>query len=122
MTALFSRLPELIAQSILPIRVRPTGEAAEPAKPVPLPPAQSKAPLGTTLASSTRCPQSGTRVCDRPDTFGGTHRYYTEGEMLSSVLVHVERSFVQKLKGVPQNRLAETVWTLASLADERPRS
>jgi hypothetical protein len=99
------------------IRLRPTGEAAEPAKPVPPPAPQSNVPLGTRLTSGTRCPQSGTWVCDRPDAFGGARRYYTEGEMLSSVLVPVERSFFQKLKGAPQSRPTGTTWTLERLPD-----
>lgn len=103
------------------IRARPTGgpatSAAEPEPDKPAPAPQSQVPLGTRLASGTRCPQSGTWVCDRPDALGGTRRFITEGETLSSVLVPVERSFFQKLKGNPQSRLAGTTWTLESLSD-----
>lgn len=108
------------------IRARPTSgpatRTAEPGPDKPLPGPQSKVPLGTTLTSGTRCPQSGTWACDRPDAFGGARRYYAEGEMLSSVLVPVERSFFQKLKGSPQSRLAKTIWTLESVTDERPHA
>lgn len=108
------------------IRARPTSgpatRTAEPGPDKPAPGPQSLVPLGTTLASGTRCPQSGTWACDRPDAFGGARRYYAEGEMLSSVLVPVERSFFQKLRGSPQSRLAKTIWTLESFTDERPRA
>lgn len=68
-------------------------------------------PLGTALASGTRCPQTGLWQC-ATDAVGGNRRFVNAGETLSSVLVPVERGFLQKLKGRPQSQLTETVWTL----------
>ena len=71
----------------------------------------TRLPLGTALASGSRCPQSGLWQC-ASDAVGGSRRFFTAGETLSSVLVPVERGFFQKLKGSPQSQLIETVWTL----------
>ena len=38
----------------------------------------------------------------------------TAGETLPTVLVPVERSLIQKLRGTPRNQLAETIWTLVA--------
>ena len=71
----------------------------------------TRLPLGTALASGSRCPQSGLWQC-ASDAVGGSRRFFTAGETLSSVLVPVERGFFQKLKGSPQSQLIETVCTL----------
>ena len=73
-------------------------------------------PLGTALTSGTRCPQSGFWQCTA-DAVGGSRRFFTAGETLSSVLVPVERGFLQKLKDSPQSQLTETVWTLLAYPD-----
>jgi len=76
-------------------------------------------PLGTSLASGTRCPQSGLWQC-AADAVGGKRRFVNAGETLASVLVRVDGSLLQKLKGSPQSQLTETVWTLVGY--ERPNS
>ncbi len=78
----------------------------------PLQEAAPRVPLGTTLTSGTRCPQSGVWQCATAHALSGERRFVTAGETLSRVLVPVERSLFQKLKGAPQNELTETVWTL----------
>jgi hypothetical protein len=78
--------------------------------------AAPRLPLGTALTSGTRCPQSGTWQC-AANAVGGNRRAFTAGETLSSVLVPVDRSFLQRLKGGPKNQLAETVWTLVAYTD-----
>lgn len=75
-------------------------------------------PLGTALATGARCPQSGTWQC-AANAVGGACRIFTAGETLSSVLVPVERSFLQRLKGAPQNELTATVWTLLAYQDAK---
>ncbi len=79
--------------------------------------ATPRLPLGTSLASGTRCPQSGTWQCAAANAVGGARRSFTAGETLSSVLAPVERSFLQRLKGAPQNALTGTVWTLVAYPD-----
>ena len=86
-------------------------EAPTPAKPV----AVATIPLGTVLASGTRCLQTGLWQCNTPNALGGDRRHFSAGETLSTVLVPVARSWLQKLKRAPQNQLAETVWTLIEL-------
>ena len=76
----------------------------------------TRLPLGTALASGVRCPQSGFWQCTA-DAVGGSRRFFTAGETLSSVLVPVERGFLQKLKDSPQSQLTETVWTLLAYPD-----
>jgi hypothetical protein len=83
----------------------------------PLPEAAPRLPLGTSLTSGTRCPQSGSWQCAAANAIGGALRSFTAGETLSSVLVPVDRSFLQRLKGGPKNQLAETVWTLVAYTD-----
>ena len=73
--------------------------------------------LGTVLASGTRCPQSGFWQCTAAHALGGERRFVTAGETLPSVLVPVERTLFQKLKGGPQNQLSETAWTLVAYPD-----
>jgi hypothetical protein len=85
----------------------------------PLPEAAPRLPLGTSLTSGTRCPQSGSWQCAAANAIGGALRSFTAGETLSSVLVPVERSFLQRLKGAPQNALTGTVWTLVSYPDAK---
>ena len=95
----------------------------------PLPPKQSAAPverrpvlavtppaipLGTTLPSGALCPQTGLWQCTDASALGGAQRNFAAGETLPSVLAPVTLSLWQKLKGAPQNRLAETVWTLVA--------
>ena len=84
-------------------------EAPVPAKTLAAAPAAS---LGTMLPSGARCPQSGFWQCGTANALGGDRRHFVAGEMLPTVLVPVQRSLIQKLKGAPQNRLAETTWTL----------
>ena len=84
-------------------------EAPVPAKTLAATPA---VPLGTTLASGARCPQSGLWQCSTAHAMSGDRRHFTSGETLPTVLVPVQRSLIQKLKGGPQNQLAETTWTL----------
>ena len=76
----------------------------------------TRLPLGTALASGVRCPQSGFWQC-AADAVGGNRRFITAGETMSSVLVPVERSLLQKLTGSPQSQLTETVWTLLAYPD-----
>jgi hypothetical protein len=109
------------------LRPRPvTAQAAPAAEPVSVTSsapqvAAPRLPLGTALASGTRCPQSGTWQCATANAVGGARRSFTAGETLSSVLVPVERSFLQRIKGTPQNELAATVWTLIAYTDsEQP--
>ena len=83
-------------------------EAAAPVKAI----AVATIPLGTVLASGTRCPQSGLWQCAAPNALGGDRRSFTAGETLPTVLIPASRSLIQKLKGDPQNQLAETTWTL----------
>ena len=108
------------------LRPRPvTAQAAPAAAPVSATSSAPQAaaprlPLGTALASGTRCPQSGTWQC-AANAVGGNRRAFTAGETLSSVLTPVERSFLQRLKGAPQSELVGTVWTLVAYPDsERP--
>ena len=84
-------------------------EAPAPAKTLAAAPT---VPLGTTLASGARCPQSGLWQCSTAHALGGDRRSFTAGETLPTVLVPVQRGLIQKLKGGPQNQLAETTWTL----------
>ena len=86
-------------------------EAPTSVKPV----AVATIPLGTVLASGTRCLQTGIWQCNTPNALGGDRRHFSAGETLSTVLVPVARSWLQKLKRAPQNQLAETVWTLIEL-------
>jgi hypothetical protein len=81
--------------------------------------AAPRVPLGTTLASGARCPQTGFWQCAATNAVGGARRVFTAGETLSSVLVPVERSFLQRLKGTPQNELTGTVWTLVAHPDAK---
>ena len=103
------------------IRGRPTGAAAGSPKPKadkPTPArSHSSAPLGTTLASGSRCPQAGTWTCAETAALGGARRAFTAGETLPSVLVPVERTLLQRLKGEAQNRHIETVWTLRGVSE-----
>ena len=85
-------------------------EAPAPAKPV----AVATVPLGTVLLSGARCPQAGLWQCAAPNALGGDRRNFTAGETLPTVLVPVERSLIQKLRGTPRNQLAETIWTLVA--------
>ena len=85
-------------------------EAPAPAKPV----AVATVPLGTVLLSGARCPQAGLWQCAAPNALGGDRRNFTVGETLPTVLVPVERSLIQKLRGTPRNQLAETIWTLVA--------
>ncbi len=85
-------------------------EAPAPAKPV----AVATVPLGTVLLSGARCPQAGLWQCAAPNALGGNRRNFTAGETLPTVLVPVERSLIQKLRGTPRNQLAETIWTLVA--------
>ena len=108
------------------LRPRPvTAQAAPAAAPVSATSSAPQAaaprlPLGTALASGTRCPQSGTWQC-AANAVGGNRRAFTAGETLSSVVIPVERSFLQRIKGAPQSELASTVWTLIAYPDsERP--
>lgn len=82
---------------------------------------QSKAlrlPLGTTLASRTRCPQSGFWQCAATPALGDARRFIPAGMALPTVVVRgPERSFFQKLKNEPENHLAETTWTLVAYPD-----
>ena len=94
-------------------RPLPSKHAEAPA-PEPVKVAAPSIPLGTVLPSGTRCPQSGFWQCAVAHALGGERRFVTAGETLPSVLVPVERSWVQKLKGAPQNELAETAWTLVA--------
>ena len=103
------------------IRARPTGGRVEQHaadKPVPPQPPQAKAPLGTTLASGTRCPQTGAWVCDQPDALSGNRRDFQEGETLPSVLAPVKLGLWQKMKGDAPTRLSSTTWTLTELPPE----
>ena len=80
-----------------------------------------RVPLGTSLASGARCPQSGFWQCAAANAVGSSRRAFTAGETLSSVVIPVERSFLQRIKGAPQSELASTVWTLIAYPDsERP--
>ena len=71
-------------------------------------------PLGTALGSGAFCPQNGLWQCAVPMAVGGDRRNFTAGETLPTVLVPVERSLIQKLRGTPRNQLAETIWTLVA--------
>ena len=88
-------------------------EAAAPVKAI----AVATIPLGTVLASGTRCPQSGLWQCAAPNALGGDRRSFTAGETLPTVLIPASRSLIQKLKGDPQNQLAETTWTLIAVPE-----
>jgi len=71
-------------------------------------------PLGTTLTSGVRCPQSGLWQCSASNALGGDRRNFATGETLPTVLVPVNRSWFRKLKGDPDKRQTETVWTLVA--------
>ena len=88
-------------------------EVAAPVKAI----AVATIPLGTVLASGTRCPQSGLWQCAAPNALGGDRRSFTAGETLPTVLIPASRSLIQKLKGDPQNQLAETTWTLIAVLE-----
>jgi len=110
---------ELFDSIVNSIRLRPIGgAAASPDKPVPPPSPQSKAPLGTTLSSGTRCPQTGTWVCDKAEAKGGIRHVFHEGETLPSVLTPVRLGFWLKLKGEAPTRLNSAAWTLTELPPE----
>ena len=97
-------------------RPLPSKHAEAPA-PEPVKVAAPSIPLGTVLPSGTRCPQSGFWQCAVAHALGGERRFVTAGETLPSVLVPVERTLFQKLKGGPQNQLSETAWTLVAYPD-----
>ena len=103
------------------IRARPTGGSAtgddQPAPDKPTPASQSKAPLGTTLASGARCPQSGTWVCEQRGVLGGERRFISAGETLPSVIVPAKRSLLARLAGAATNQPTATNWTLEELHD-----
>ena len=89
--------------------------AAEPApepvrKPVTL-------ALGTRLPSGTRCPQSGVWACAHADAEGGSRRTFQAGQTLPEILVPVQRSVWQKLKGEPAQQLVDTTWTLVDIPE-----
>ena len=112
---------ELFDSIVNSIRVRPTGRSSaenpeDPKKPPPRP--QAKAPLGTTLASGSRCPQSGLWQCSAANALGGDRRSFTVGETLPNVLVPRELSFWQKLKRQPENLLTSATWTLMAYAND----
>ena len=110
---------ELFDSIVNSIRLRPNGSsAATPENSPPPPRPQSKVPLGTTLASDTRCPQTGTWVCDQPDALGGHRRVFREGQTLPSIVAPVKLGLWQKLKGDAPNRLNSTAWTLVELPPE----
>ena len=71
-------------------------------------------PLGTALGSGAFCTQNGLWQCMVRTAVGGDRRNFTAGETLPTVLVPVERSLIQKLRGTPRNQLAETIWTLVA--------
>ena len=74
-------------------------------------------PLGTVLASGTRCPQSGLWQCATTNAKGGDRRTFVAGETLPTVLVPAPRSLIQKLKGDPQDQLVTTAWKLVGYTD-----
>ena len=86
-------------------------EAPAPLKTIAAAPA---VPLGNALDSGALCPQNGLWQCMARMAVGGDHRNFTAGETLPTVLVPVERSLIQKLRGAPRNQLAETIWTLVA--------
>ena len=109
------------------IREMATAKNLDPATGRPLPQKKAEAPaplktiadapavpLGTALGSGAFCPQNGLWQCAVPMAVGGDRRNFTVGETLPTVLVPVERSLIQKLRGTPRNQLAETIWTLVA--------
>lgn len=61
-------------------------------------------------------PETGRPVKqEKAEALGGDRRNFTAGETLPTVLIPASRNLIQKLKGAPQNQLAETVWTLIAL-------
>lgn len=110
---------ELFDSIVNSIRLRPTGGtgAADTLPPPPRPPA--KTPLGTRLPSGSMCPQTGEWVCEQQQAMGGARRVFAEGEPLPEVLLPVRLNAWQKLLGKPDKRPAATVWTLASLPENR---
>lgn len=109
---------EIFDSIVNSIRLRPIGGAAIPEPPKPAPRPQAKAPLGTQLISGSRCPQSGTWVCEHHEALGGNRRFFAEGETLASVIVPVRRSVWQQVKGEAGRRQQETVWTLAEISSK----
>ena len=79
-------------------------------------------PLGTVLASGTRCPQSGHWQCATTNAKGGDRRTFVAGETLPTILVPAPRSLIQKLKGDPQDQLVTTAWTLVGYTDSTERA
>jgi hypothetical protein len=87
--------------------------AAEPvAEPVSKP---TMLVLGTRVPSGTTCPQSGVWTCEQPNAEGGSRRNFRSGETLPEVVVPVERSTWQKLKGAPARQVVQTMWTLEEI-------
>ena len=86
---------------------------AEAPPPEPVKVAAPATPLGTTLASGLLCPQSGVWQCAATPAVGDKRRFFPAGMALPTVVVRgLERGFLQKLKGAPENAVSETAWTL----------
>ena len=86
---------------------------AEAPAPEPVKVAAPATPLGTTLASGLLCPQSGVWQCAATPAVGDKRRFFPAGMALPTVVVRgLERGFLQKLKGAPENAVSETAWTL----------
>ena len=86
---------------------------AEAPAPEPVKVAAPATPLGTTLASGLLCPQSGVWQCAATPAVGDKRRFFPAGMALPTVVVRgLERGFLQKLKGTPENAVSETAWTL----------
>ena len=93
-------------------RPLPKPHAVAPA-PEPVKVAAPATPLGTTLASGLLCPQSGVWQCAATPAVGDKRRFFPAGMALPTVVVRgLERGFLQKLKGAPENAVSETAWTL----------
>ncbi len=96
---------------------------AEAPAPEPVKVAAPSAHLGTTLASGLPCPQSGVWQCAATPALGDARRFIPAGMALPTVVVRrPERSFFQKLKNEPENRLAETTWTLVAYPATKERT
>ena len=111
------------AKGLDPATGRPLPKPHAEAAPAPVKVAAPVKPLGTTLASGVTCPQSGYWQCAATPAIGDARRFIPAGMALPTVVVRgPERSFFQKLKGDPENRLAETTWTLAAYPAAKERT
>lgn len=115
---------ELIARlarekSLDPLNGMPLVQKQSTAEPPSAPAAAPKAPLGTRIASGSRCPQSGTWSCDQPTAQGGPRRIYQEGMTFSQVAVPVERGLWEKLTGGPNLVVVDTAWTLEAYPEAK---